>query len=182
MRNRSGKTIRAAAARIREADITHARRGRPFEHASVNASLDDFAAYEGFKVGSKLAAIFSARRNRVALIGAVYDALRERRIEVAASALRDQDARVAFRSKVARPCRIGLAAAGVGRRDRNQRAAGCRERGANSVENGAVGICRAGFIAVPERDFIGDDRDSRDAAKASKRSGSNFNVDAIRER
>ncbi|MGD0188349.1 MAG: hypothetical protein ABSC25_24325 [Roseiarcus sp.] len=95
--------------------------------------------------------------------------------------MRDKDTRVAFLAEVARPCCITLAAPGIGAAYRDQRAASRRQRRTNRVKDGAVGIGRAGFVGIPKRNFIGDDRDGGYAADASERSGSNFDVDAIRE-
>src|SRR5262249_58268959 len=77
MRNCQRETVARAAARVNERAIEIAPVIRPLANARVNAALNAFPSDEALDVGAKLSAIFCRRPNRVFLILAIDELLRQ---------------------------------------------------------------------------------------------------------
>ena len=89
----------------------------------ADAGLHDLVADEALDVVSELRQVLGGRCRMVALEGTVDHRLRQRRVELSAGALGDQDQRVAVRAVVSAVCLPEHAALGVGTRRDDERAA-----------------------------------------------------------
>ncbi len=180
VRNGQREAVAGTSARVAAGTIP-APPDRPTNgHAVIHRSLDDRKVEEGGDVGSKLGIVLSTRRHGIALVGALDDARGQCRVHRPRRRPRDQDQGIALRAEVAAKGVPQLAALAIGRGDRNQRAAGGRERGASRVENLLVGI--EAVLGPPEGDLVGDDCDRRDPSDGSIARRPAFDVDAVRQR
>jgi hypothetical protein len=176
--DRECHAVGRTAGRVDERRVADAGLRRALEYAMARTGLHRLGADEGLKIGAELGEVFRLGARCVALHRAIDYRLRQRRVHGARRRLRDQNQRIAAGSKMTAVGLPHLAAAGVRRRDDEQRPLRGGEAGANRVQDLGVRVGRD-LVGKPKCRLVGDHGDEGRTAQPPERRRAHLDGEAV---
>src|SRR5262249_43967769 len=154
--DRQREAVGRAAARVHKGRVGDIGHRSALANAKHNASLDRLAADIALDVGSEICKILSRSGSVIAFQRAIDNALRQRRVELAARTMRHEDERITARAVVTLVRLVQHASFRVRRACNDQRTTSRRKTGAHRIQNFSVSV-GGKFVAVPEGCLVSDD-------------------------